>query len=1062
MKTYELFYKTHGIRLPAQRPNPPVSSYLELQLPRNSVFHWFGYEHSDQIGLSQNDQIAKNVEKYIYARNIEHYVQLDIVGNPRNIPIMTSNMTRDYFKKNKRIKLLKTNLNEINDDRCLIVYNYGLLNDHYRYTGSMTVELDRWLNYHRTIYNTIAKLTKESKRQHFVEIDVPAIIPPLTSLLAAQDGLDQTTLRKLTTAHEWQVSEFFNLIATNYHAYIFKDIAHDKDALNLINVIFKSGNDYTVLNLGRLFMFMEAESGAGDKITDGIKMRIGKRFLKAMITLRSGMSLDTMDVKGNEAGNGLAGALDDIINEDNKQDMDEDDEDFNHKQTAPTYDRDKDPFADFKTPPPPVNEVKNDVSDDTEIPEDLDIDGQIDGELKELESLNTITDENIKAYNAHKGGSVVGEEAIVLKAKEFASAGLLTPAEVKRAQSLAQKVKTLPDPRGSNKKFVETLHITKEELDISVGSKLVPENIIGVTDKTMTESRLVKFDQNYIENTLPKDIGQMALGVQKAGIIVLDYKIERKKNISDDFEIHRMKVQPIGGKESTISFKIPVVNPDGTFTTSGGRKRLRKQRVSLPICKVAPNEVTLTSYYSKLFITRSERKRFNYTAWLSGEIVAAGINNENTNIEQVKINDVFDPKVRVPRAYSAIAMRVTEIITKDGYHLFFDVNNMQKNLGTTYQSGADEIAIGKNKKGNLIYLNQYGETVVDGTVRQPIESFLGLDINKRPTDYAEVTIFSKDVPIVFILAYQIGLGNLLETIGVKYRYAPIIRTPMEQQLKENEAVVTFKDVNLFYEKGNGIAELIMGGFQRLTSGNKRIPFSAYDFDKSNIYHAVFEQLGVPVRYLKEIPLMYNMWVDHITEEILIDMGEPTDLVHLFIRAVELLTNDEHPDANDIAFMRDRGYERISGMVYSELITALRQYNAKPLNKNNTLELHPDAVWYDVLQDQSVVLTEESNPIHELKEQEIVVARGAGGRSSLSMTAKDRSFHKNGIGLVSESTVDNSETGTITYTTFNPNYKNVRGMTNRVDLDKQINPSELVSTSMLNAPGSEKDDKRSFN
>lgn len=1060
MQTYELFYKQHGIRLAQQLPSPPVSNYLELQLPRNSVFHWFGYEHSEQIGLSQNDQIAKNVEKNIYARNIEHYEQLDIVGNPRNIPIMTSNMTRDYFKKNKRIKLLKNTVNDIKDDRCLIVYNYGLLNDHYRYTGSITVELDRWLNYHRTVYNTIAKLTKESNRHHFVEIDVPTIIPPLTSLLAAENGLDKTTLRKLTTTQEWQVSEFFNLIATNYHAYIFKDIANDRDALNLINIIFKSGNDYTVLNLGRLFMFMDAESGSRDEVGDGVKMRIGKRFLKAMITLRSGMNLDTMNVTGSDAGKNLANSLDDIIKEDKTQDMDEEDENFNTKQVAPSYNPDKDPFAQFKSPGiPETVPAVNLTDDDKEIPEDNDIDTQIDAELKELEEINRVTVDNIKAYNAYKEKQLSGEEAIILKAKEFANVGLLSPAEVKRIQAQAQKVKQLPDPRGSNKKLVDSIKISKEELDVSTDIKLVPDNLIGITDKTMEESRLVKFDKVYIDNTLHKDISQMALGIQKAGVLVLDYKIERKKNISDDYEIHRIKVQPVGGKENTISFKVPVVNNDGTFTTSGGRKRLRKQRVSLPICKVAPNEVTLTSYYSKLFITRSERKRFNYTGWLGSEIVAAGINSEGTNILEVKINNVFDPMIKVPRAYSAIAMRVTEITTKDGYKLFFDVNKIEKNVGIKFNNGDNEIAIGKNKKGNIIYLNQSGEVMVDGTVRQSIEEFLGLDVSKRPKDMAEVTIFSKDVPLVLVLAYQIGLGNLLETLGVKYRHGPKIRTPMNQQLQEGEAVICFNDINLFYDKSHAVADLLLGGFQRLYKSNKNVGFSIYDFDKPSIYHAVFEQLGIPGRYLKELPLMYSMWVDHITEEILKDMGEPTDLVHLFIRAAELLTNDEHPDANDIAFMRDRGYERISGMVYSELITSLRQYNAKPLNKNNTIELHPDAVWYDVLQDQSVVLTEESNPIHELKEQEIVVARGAGGRSSLSMTAKDRSFHKNGLGLVSEATVDNSETGTITYTTFNPNYKSVRGISSRVDLDKKINPSELVSTSMLNAPGSEKDDAK---
>jgi hypothetical protein len=36
--------------------------------------------------------------------------------------------------------------------------------------------------------------------------------------------------------------------------------------------------------------------------------------------------------------------------------------------------------------------------------------------------------------------------------------------------------------------------------------------------------------------------------------------------------------------------------------------------------------------------------------------------------------------------------------------------------------------------------------------------------------------------------------------------------------------------------------------------------------------------------------------------------------------------------------------------------------------------------------------------------------------------KSRKYNKNGIGIISEATVDSGETGTITYLTANPNFK----------------------------------------
>lgn len=62
--------------------------------------------------------------------------------------------------------------------------------------------------------------------------------------------LVKDNIRKLTTASDWQVSEFFNLIATSYKAYVFKDIFSDKETLNKINIILTANGYFAVINLG--------------------------------------------------------------------------------------------------------------------------------------------------------------------------------------------------------------------------------------------------------------------------------------------------------------------------------------------------------------------------------------------------------------------------------------------------------------------------------------------------------------------------------------------------------------------------------------------------------------------------------------------------------------------------------------------------------------------------------------------------------------------------------------------------------------------------------------------
>lgn len=80
----------------------------------------------------------------------------------------------------------------------------------------------------------------------------------------------------------------------------------------------------------------------------------------------------------------------------------------------------------------------------------------------------------------------------------------------------------------------------------------------------------------------------------------------------------------------------------------------------IPIRKVSPIRVALTSYYSKLFVERSQRSVFNYDSWVGKQIVAKGQNPADDSIHNVKIADVADYTQDLPTIYSVIGSRVME------------------------------------------------------------------------------------------------------------------------------------------------------------------------------------------------------------------------------------------------------------------------------------------------------------------------------------------------------------------------------------------------------------------
>ena len=140
-----------------------------------------------------------------------------------------------------------------------------------------------------------------------------------------------------------------------------------------------------------------------------------------------------------------------------------------------------------------------------------------------------------------------------------------------------------------------------------------------------------------------------------------------------------------------------------------------------------------------------------------------------------------------------------------------------------------------------------------------------------------------------------------------------------------------------------------------------------------------------------------------------------------------------------------------------MIEAIRAFDSNPIKSRAKVSMNPEAVWMDIISDETTAPIEESNPIHNLKEAEVVVYRGAGGRGSRTMNAKARKFSRNAIGVDSEVTVDNGDAGTVRYLTANPNYNSLRGTINILDkFDSSVN-SSCLNTSTLLAPGATLDD-----
>jgi hypothetical protein len=127
-------------------------------------------------------------------------------------------------------------------------------------------------------------------------------------------------------------------------------------------------------------------------------------------------------------------------------------------------------------------------------------------------------------------------------------------------------------------------------------------------------------------------------------------------------------------------------------------------------------------------------------------------------------------------------------------------------------------------------------------------------------------------------------------------------------LQPHEYQIDFSDETLVFNKEDRLATLILAGFNSFHKALKS--YSVYKFDQKGVYLSVLETKKITTRYIRELDLLSDMFVDPITEGLLVMMKEPTTFRGLLVRASELLLDDYYPDPLDIKYQAIRGYERV--------------------------------------------------------------------------------------------------------------------------------------------------------
>lgn len=1001
--------------------NPRFIKGEDFELPDKSILFWFKSSDIVEVITSSNP-VMVNAEKPIvltpdeYAEGYKGMVTKDSTKINDAIKTLKKNEKRFRFHKPS-----KKNINLSNKQ--LLVFNYGAINSIHRYSSNPLNMYYKWYNSFYTMLTQINKTIGPGSRDAYITIDLPANILDKAKQYRYMGDINKQGLDKdLINFRYLNIIEILRFVHEEYQS---KSLLHSMispDIYEKINLVFTFKTGVSVINLNQLASLLDSNT-----IKTKLKKYKSETVVKTMLlffnTIITNVPTSLTEVdKEQLIGANVIDKLIEGLDQPIKKSDNEEDQEVNIDDLLTEFEEID--IADDVNDN--ITEENTEVNDSTFEVEVID-----DDDLPEDERV-------IKLINELKDQKVITK----LKRDNF-------------EESLKNQARK-KSPYGDGMKLSELRKYNPKDEEINSEETSLPDNVV-VFDKTMNKSTTEVLNKKYLEKTYKKDIVNTIYSLQNNSILVDDHEITVDKDILGGLETHRIVLNNVMGSKSTIQLKLPVIENDGTFKLSGNTYRMRKQRGDLPLRKISGTSVSLSTYYGKLFINKAVYKKDDEGFWFKKQLEK--MNAEDSNLRDLVTVEVDNVDLTLPNLYQKLSRYVKTFRYENTLYYFdygtretilngLDISKLEKNMTFLGFKGKNPIFMDMS---NRIHMYKDGGYVLLDSIYEHLK----LIDKDPPIEYATIKVYKEQLPVSLLLAYYYGFNGMMKLLGIDYK----LIGPRERVDSDDNIILRFKNHKVVIKRDYGLNDMLIAGMRSLEKHTKLIDVET--LNKRSTFNTLFTSLQLPILYVNEIKLMETMYVDPLSKQTLEVMKEPTTFKKLLIRSAELLTDDNYKHPNNVKGMYFKGYERIAGLMYKELITAIKMDKNKSHFSKSKITINPYSVLGKINEDSTVVLLEDLNPVSAIKQTEDTTYLGAGGRSEVTMVRRTRGVHESDIGIISESSKDAGSVGVTAHMTANPKIKTVRGLTGDVDLDED-GWTSLISTSAMMAPFATKDDVKRLN
>ena len=568
----------------------------------------------------------------------------------------------------------------------------------------------------------------------------------------------------------------------------------------------------------------------------------------------------------------------------------------------------------------------------------------------------------------------------------------------------------------------------KEMLTTTNQSKELPEMKIPI-DTVNDEWHHIKalnFEKEYdVDADIIKCIYSLSDTTTKDfPIAILNVKKEDTSTSEDSIYTYTVDCEGHAGNRFSFKFDIPKFRDNRFMRLRGNEKIFSIEMPLIPISKTSDDNSQLVTFYNKIFFERYNTSTGKSNPY-SDKLIKTLEKYKSKNIRIVKgDNTRICKKYELPIDYIDLATIYSKIIfhsqsQKENVSIYFNQDEIRKIPGVNSTYG---IPIAITESGKPIYYTIKAEVPISLFIANMIDDD---GFNKafeeqpavRRTTYARAKLLNTYIPIVVILAHDLGLIKAMDIAGIKYDI-----TSKKRPYDMAYDYIQLKDGFIYY-KITYDSLLFMNGLKDCTLED----ISITDINKKVTWIEQLSNFGGRQKS-DGLDNFKSLMMDPITVEICKDYKLPTTYHEAIVYAGNLLEDNKFIKHTNITSNRYRTNEIIAAQFYRVLSQSYKEYsNIAKRNRKAKLTMKQSAVIDLILEQNNTTDLSIFQPLSEVETKNSISTKGVTGlNEERSYTLEKRGYDQSMENIIAQSTSHAGNVGINRQTTIDPGITGGRG------------------------------------